>query len=788
MSVSEQAPIVCEAYRFDHFEVQVHSETLLRDGERIRIQALPFRLLLILLENAGSVVSSEDLGRRLGGLSYQVELGSLRVAATKLREALGDEASAPRFIKTVSGQGYKFIAEVTQVVDSAGEPAVPELQSSSLMLPETTIGSSIRLRRRLRRPALKSGLAILAVTVAVFAIAGLLIYRYKQRPIATQQDTIVLGGFSNQTGDHAMDETLASAFQVKMQESPYLHLVADRKLRSLVRAPETATLNETLAACRNLKGQILVRGQLAVRKLAPVVILSAWSCADGRQLTSRAVQADSKDGILSALNRAAEQMRSRLGETDESLQKFNVPVSQATTSSLAALRAFTQGEDKRAQGLESQAVADYQFAADLDPRFALAFARLGSIYYNSGEYALSRQNLQKAFDLRDRTTDHERLYITANYYGFATGEVERAIGAYQLWRKIYPQDIAPINNLAVEYLLIGQPAAAVEPARTALLLDPTSSLAQATLVTTDLKMGDWTDLNQLCNAPPDQAGNSIVFHVTCFQGAFAQHDRAAMRRHLDWGRGNPQQTQLLQEEATAAVAEGRMADSRRIFAQARRSALDNNLPEFAANTTLNEAGLAADLGYSRDARDGVEGALRLAPAGAPTQASAAIAIARAGDVVRAQALADEANRQSPLDTMLNAAFLAAERAAIHLQKHESQAAVQALEETRPYDFNEFMCLAPAYYRGLAYLQGHQPDRAVAEFRRELGNRFSAPDCPYVVLSQLELGRVLQLQGNTVEAALQYRALDEAWKNADSDFPPLLQLHSYERQLTSHGQH
>jgi tetratricopeptide (TPR) repeat protein len=513
------------------------------------------------------------------------------------------------------------------------------------------------------------------------------------------------------------------------------------------------------------------------------VVLSAWSCSSGRQLTRRTVRADSTDGILSALNRASEQMRSRLGETEESLQKFNVPVSQATTSSLAALRAFTQGEDKRAQGLESQSLADFQFAADLDPRFALAFARLGSVYYNIGEYALSRQNLQKAFDLRDRTTDRERLYITANYYGFATGEIERAIEAYTLWRKIYPQDVAPVNNLAVEYLLIGQPAAAVEPSRTALLLDPTSSLAQATLVMTDLKIGDWADLNRLCDTPTGQAGSSIVFHVSCFQGAFAQHDHAAMKRHLDWGRGNAQQTQLLQEEATVALSEGRMADSWRIFGQARRSAIENNLPEFAVGTALNEAGLAADLGYSRQARTGVEDALKLAPSGAPTQASAAIVLARAGDLPHAQALAEQANRQSPLDTMLNAAFLASERAAIHLQKHEPLAAVQALEETRPYDFNEFMCLAPAYYRGLAYLQGHQPDRAAAEFRRELDNRSSAPDCPYIVLSRLELGRILQLQGNIAEAALQYRALDETWKNADPGFPPLLQLHSYEHQLS-----
>jgi tetratricopeptide (TPR) repeat protein/DNA-binding winged helix-turn-helix (wHTH) protein len=773
-SVSEDPPLH-DAYRFDHFEVRVLSETLLCDNERVKIQALPFRLLLVLLENAGNVVTIEELGRRLGGPMYQVELGSLRVAATKLREALGDNAMAPRFVKTISGQGYKFIANVMPVDDRSTElslefvpnPALPAIESFSV--------------RRISSKTVMVLLVAGAVSMIAF-MAGFLIYRESHIALAGEHDLIVLGGFTNSSGDHDMDGTLSSAFRVKLQESPYLNLVSDRKFRTLVKDPEVATLNDELNACRTLRGQILLRGQLASRNPGNEVALTAWACSSGRKLTTQKSVASTKADILPALNIATEQMRRRLGEPDNSLQRFNVPLNQATTSSLVALRAFTQGEDKRAQGLESDSISDYKLAADLDPQFALAYARLGAIYFNAGEYVLSRQYFQKAFDLRTRTTDRERLYITANYYGFATGEVSRATEAYELWRKVYPQDMAPVNNLAIEYLLIGQPEKAVELARTAIQLDTTIDLANATWTQVYLEVGDYASVNGFCKSSLGEESNTTVFHVLCFQGAFAQNDEAGMQHQLQWARGKSQETLLLQEAANVAVSRGKAAEAWRLFDQAKESALQNNLVEFAAGTTLNKATSKADVGYPGEARHDIEDALKLAPNGPQTQGFAALALARAGETALAQAEAGKAAAQSPLDTILNSSILASVRAAIHLQKHEPEEAVRSLDVSRVYDFNEFMQLAPSYYRGLAYLQMKQPKEAAAEFQRVIDHRIIAPDSLYVELSTLELGHSLQLIGDTSHARLEYEQLEKVWRDADPDFPPLRQMHRYEQQL------
>ena len=795
MPTSYKNPRACDSYRFEEFEVRVHTDTLLRNGERVRIQERPFRLLLILLENPGTVLSNEELGRRLGGAEWYVELGSLRVAVTKLREALRDDASAPRFIRTVSGQGYKFIAPVTPVFEmpSAAVPPEAPAEVPAVEEPKSSrgrgAGAASRLTSELAsslisRTAWRAALIALPV-VFVLGLAAYLLYWRSSRPIASERDMIVVGGFTNLTSDHALDGTLSSAFLVKMQESPYLNLLMDRKFRELIRNPEEATLNDELNACRALRGKVLLGGQLTGPGPDHRVVLLAWECRGGHLLIEEKAEARTETEILPALNRAAEQMRKRLGEPDSSLQRFNVPLAQATTSSLAALRAFTQGEEKRLQGLEFESIRDFRFAIDLDPQFALVYARLGTIYCNAGEYALSRQNYQRAFELRGRTTDHERLYITANYYMCATGETERAIEAYEFWRKIYPRDIAPVNNLAIQYLMIGQPKKAVELARIGIQMDPNMNLLYGTWSQAYLQTGNYEALNAFCRGAQGQGNSVAVLHVNCFQGAFAQKDEQGMARELNWAQGKPQEGQLLQEAAIAALYQGKAAEGWRLFTEAKESALRQNMPEFAAGASLNMAGFEADLGLPRQARDEAQDGLKLAPNSPMLMGFAALALARDGDIRAARDIAEKAAAQEPQNTILNSAVLASTRGAIQLQRHDAKAAIASMEEMRPYDFNYFMLLAPAYYRGLAYLEGGQFQQAAAEFQRVLDHRTLFPASPYLLLAELERGRALQLSGNAAGAAASYRELDDIWKNADADFPPFHELHGYERQLAAH---
>jgi DNA-binding winged helix-turn-helix (wHTH) protein/tetratricopeptide (TPR) repeat protein len=764
-----------DIYRFDCFEVRIKAGVLLRNGQRVKIQELPFRLLLVLLENPGRIVSREELRQRLWSQQSFGELDNgLHVAAAKLREALRETASDPHFIRTVPREGYQFIGNVSSTLDQP-EECLAEAESYASPSPKTVTGTPANSRK-------KVALTLLAAFLLASAVIAAFLLAYERRPIATSHDRLVIGSFINRTGDHAYDGTLSLPFRVKIGESPYLSVISDQQFRRLIKEPDKATLDDKLHACAQLGAQILVEGQIAANNQNYTVQLTAWRCSSGRQLTTQAVEANLHTDILTALDLATEKLRRRLGESDSSLKRFNVPALQATTGYLAALRAYNQGEEKHMQGREFESVADYKLAIDLDPQFALAYARLGTIYRNTEELSLSRQYYQKAFDLRERTTDRERLYITSGYYSYATGEIERAVEAYQLWRAVYPRDIIPVNNLASQYLILGQPEKAVELARAAIRLDPAIDLPYAVLAEAYLRTSDDSSLSQLCNDPLHGKTQSIGFHLSCFQGALAKNDEAEMRRQFQLSEGNPQRGVLLLAKAEAEFYHGRLQESHRIFSAARQSALDGGLNEFAAEIGLEEASLEANIGRVNLARQEAMSQLQLVPSSATAKAEAAYVFARTGDIPRAQADAARAFALSPQDTILNYAMLALVRAQIQLERHNPEAAVQSLEETRPYDLNVFTELMPAYLRGLSYLDGRRWQQAAAEFQHVLDHRALSPNSPYISLAQLELGRSLQLAGDQASAVRSYRQAAWTWKDADPDYPPLQQLRAYQREL------
>jgi eukaryotic-like serine/threonine-protein kinase len=774
MTARDSGSRACDAYRFDSFEVRVRARILDYEGQTLDIQELPFQMLLALLERPGEMVTKEELGDRLWGQTFVEVDKSLYVVAAKLREALGDDVTRPRFIKTISGRGYRFIGKVTPVVEPAAEP--PTEPAPYAPLPETKEPGT---RRRAWRIATLS----LLVVIALAAVAAFT-YRFLHRPLTNDRDRVVVGGFQNKTGNPDLDKTLSFAMLLKLQESPYLSLIPDQNFRHLVKDPDSASLQDELRACASLSGQLLLNGQIQLFARGYRILLTARRCADGRLLTTQTAEADSRTTILSALDRATEQMRRRLGESDASLRKFDVPLLQVSTSSLAALKAFTLGEENRALGLYSESIVNYKLAIDLDPQFALAYARLGADYTNTRQPSLSRQYYQKAFDLRDHTTDRDRLYIITHYYALATGEIERAIADYELWRTMYPRDFIPTNNLAVEYLEVGQPQKTVEFARKAIQLNPTSQLPYATLAEAYAKTGDYSSVNLLCHDPAHAEDDFFGLHDACFAAAFAQDDEAGMRRQLQWARGKPYESILLSDTAWIVMSRGRVSEARRLISQAKQNALQNNFPELAADLQLDSANLEADFGLVHEAREDALSGLDLASGHATEQGLAALALARAGDIPRAEVESRKANSQAPLDTILNSAVLASVRAAIDLQRHDSQGAVQSLEEARRFDFCASIGPAPAYYRGLAYLQDNEPQRAIKEFQQLLDHRLLASYPIYDPLAQLRLGRAYQMIGDKAHAAQAYSEAAKVWKDADPGFPPLQEIRVYERELTA----
>ncbi len=751
----------CAAYRFDRFEARIGPGLLLREDKRVRIEELPFQMLLILLETPGQVVTKEELRNRLwAGRSFGELDSSLHVAAAKLREALGERAGEPRFIETVRRRGYQFVGEVIPVFDS------PPAKTTEPLRPQTA-SEATGHHPRWRIPTIVAAI-LLAICCAVpAAVFG---YRYLHRPLAGNQDKVVIGGFTNDTGDDAFSG-LGHAFRVKLEESPYLSIVSDRDFRELIKPADRPSLRDELQACVSLGGKILLTGTVVAKKPGYQVSLTARQCAGGSVLTTQNALSESRDRVLPALDLATEKLRRRLGETDSSLQKFNVPLTQATTASLAALKAFTQGEEKRAKGNEFEAISDYKLAVDLDPQFAMAYARLGGIYSNAAEFRLSSDYFTKAFERRERTTDRERLFIASHYYSSATGEIQRSIDAYELWLALYPRDISPAISLAAQYLMIGKPEKAVEPALAALRLDPSSGMAKSILSRAYLGTENYAGVESLCQSAPGN-GDVVMLHQSCFLLAFIQNDNAAMQRQLDWAHGDPAESELIDEAAWVAMYRGKVIDGHRLFEQARQIALSHDFGEQAAAVDLDEAGLDADFGYFVEARKHALHALSLAPDSTTTQALAALALARGGDIGRAEIEAAKAAAASPQDTILNAAELASVRAAVQLQRHDADGAIRSLEETRPLDFCTAMALAPAYYRGLAYLQSKRPDKASEEFRRVIDHRALVPDSPYIGLAYFALGQSLQLAGNANLAAPAYQAGSAIWRDADPQFIPL----------------
>ena len=779
--MSEKPQPVCDGYRFGRFAVWPRKGLLLRDEKRIKIEELPFQLLLILLESPGEVVSKETLRSRLWSDRIFGELDNgLHVATAKLREALGEKAGAPQCIETVRGRGYKFNGKVEPIFSSVSATSINIVSIDPDSVPSAARSGSAELpplqepkqaKNLSRLPYLRIG-ALSFFLLLVIAAGGLLLHQYRRNPLTGSSNEVVLGGFTNSSGDDSYNG-LGHAFRIKLEESPYLNLIPDQSLLRLVPEPASAPLQQLLQGCTSLGGKVLITGAVTARPPGYEVTIAARDCSNGSLLTSETVKARSRETVLAALDQATDQLRKSLGESVASLQRFNMPVVQATTSSLAALRAFTLGEEKRANGHEFEAIQDYKLAVDLDPQFALAYARLGTIYSNAAELTQSADYYQKAFDLREHTTDRERLYIASHYYSIS-GQTQRTIEAYNLWRSLYPRDSSPYENLALEYLDLGRPEEALSFAQTAVQLDPVSSLSQQILARVYIETGKQEQLHTLCRNALGGKGDSAMLHQSCFLLAFLQNDEAAMQEHIRWSHGNAAESELLDDVARVAMYQGKISSGRKLFAQARGVALAQGFSELAATIDVDEAVLEADLGYPREAHALSVDALRLASDNISILALAALALGRSGDTTLAESAAAKAAAQAPLDTILNDAELPSIRAVIQLRKHNPQAAIRALEPVRPYDTCSVLGLAPAYYRGLADQDAGAPDKAAMEFRSVLDHSALEPDSSYIPLAALQLGTVLRQLGDSAGAAKAERQAEDAWGHADPGFPPFHQ--------------
>jgi len=642
----------------------------------------------------------------------------------------------------------------------------------------------------------KFGLAVTIVIVLVLVgAASYGVYSFLHRaPKLTSKDSIVLADFTNTTGDAVFDGTLRQGLAVQLQQSPYLNLVSDQQIAQtlkLMEQPPDTRLTGDLArqVCQRANAQAVIDGSVANLGSQYVIGLNAVNCRTGDSLAQAQATADAKEHVLDALTKAASDMRAKLGESLASVQKFDVPLAQATTSSLEALQAYTQGHNLVYEKSDfAAAIPFFRQAVRIDPNFAMAYWFLSVSYHNLGEATLATQSAAKAYELRDRASEEERLSISAFYQEFAIGNAPKALEAYRVWQETYPRDSAPHGIMVGAYVRLGQWDNALAEAQTALRLNP----AGVTYSTTALC---YLFLNRLgeVKATADQAHahhfDDFTIRLALYYVAFLEHDEGGMAREAAWAMGKPGvEGLMLSSQARTAAYSGKLGAARELYPRAIGSAEDAGQKETAAGFMADLGFTEALFGNSADGRRDAEKALAEST-GKDVEATVALAYAVAGDTVHAQSLANDLAKRFPEDTIVQFNYLPAIRAQIALGLRDTAKAVQLLDAATPYELGSpaslsELALYPAYVRGLAYLAAHNGSAATVEFQKILDHPGIVLNEPIGALAHLQIARAYAMQAAAqkgtgadsahAKARIAYQDFLALWKNADPDIPILKQ--------------
>ncbi|MGD0457044.1 MAG: protein kinase [Terriglobia bacterium] len=618
-----------------------------------------------------------------------------------------------------------------------------------------------------------------ALILVAAAIGGTVYFRSRQAMARlTDKDTIILSDFDNKTGDSVFDDTLKQGLSVQLEQSPFLALVSERKVNETLKlmgrpAGDRLTPEVTHEVCLRTGSKAMLTGSIAGLGSQYVIGLKAVTCDTGDVLAEAQEQAAAKEAVLKALDNAALSMRSKLGESLSSVEKYATPVEEATTPSLEALKAFSLGQAERQKLALDRAIPHLERAIELDPNFAMAYATLGVVYRMQGRGQAS-DCLKKAFELKERASEREKLYISAHYYGDVTGQIDKTIEVYESWKEIYPRDILPRENLVASYALIGQHEKALTNGSEAMRLNPRDRIAYMNDADAYEMLDRYDEAKAIAEQAIAQNLDSMDVHMTLYDIAFIRGDAAGMQREIAWAAAKPGESGMLFEEGSAEYSLGKTQRARETFRRSASLMGSEGLKEAAAKARAMQSIPEAALGNIQEAHQKATEALT-SPVDRDTRMTLATALALCGDANRAQKLIDELAKDFPLDTLLNNVSIPVARAIIEIQHNNPTRALTLLEAASPYELGwgpgngPYL---PIYTRAQAYLQAREGAKAAAEYQKILDHRGIDPTSLHYTLARLGLGRAHALQGQTTKARTAYQDFLTLWKDADPDIPIL----------------
>jgi serine/threonine protein kinase/tetratricopeptide (TPR) repeat protein len=635
-----------------------------------------------------------------------------------------------------------------------------------------------------------------AFTGATMLVIGLAVCGWwllsRKATVLTDKDTIVLADFTNMTGDTVFDGTLMQGLSVQLEQSPFLSLVSEQRIKQTLQMMDQrpdAKLTPEIARelCQRTGSAAVLDGSIAQIGTQYLLTLKAVNCVSGESLASTEAQANDKSHVLDALGKAASEIRTRLGESLSTVQKLDTPLEEASTPSLEALQAYSLGWKVGLRDDWASAVTLFERAIRLDPHFARAYLSLGVSYGNLGKPSLAVENIRKAYELRDRVSEREKMGIEAMYYFSVTGDLEKARHAYAVFAQTYPRDVVPHDVLAVIFFRLGQYDKGLAESREELRLAPESGLAYQKLASSYLSLNRFEEARATAQQALAKNNDSRALRVTLYCLAFLQNDTAGMAEQVAWARGKPgvEDLQLALEAGTAAYF-GQLGKARALSGQAVASAERAGIKDTAASYEADAALREALFGNAAEARQRVASALGFST-DRDVQFGAALTLVLAGDAARAQTLADDLVKRFPEDTILQFNYLPILHAQLALNHNEASKAIELLQAAASYELGDVgtgtpFALYPVYVRGEAYLAAHQGSEAAAEFQKILDHRGIVVNQPIGALAHLGLARAYLLQSDKAKARAAYQDFLRLWKDADPDIPILIAAKSESAKL------